>query len=612
MSREFQSEFLSYVQRTAQSGEEKSDSKGEKAHPEVTRPEDSKINLRSKEADSDYRRGRGTLKDETVCISRERRSRSNDTITVKNKRGKSRRSASPVMSSPSGSKESPVSPVETLLANRPKRIIIPKALESTAGLSRIEEKELNKALYASLQETRSPDSRSQSPNPVESHTFQEFKNATIDSRFISHSPARNIESSEMPGVPRKSLSRHCKSETTPVKLSPSRDNSDPLHMKDDPVRHGYSTPKDKMKTEAGKSGNESDGAAKKSYFRSPLIHAQRKFAQGSSRPCSPSTTPRSLTPRNLTPSTTPQKAMATPGNVSNSSINTSSKLINTADFLTFLCLRGTDALPKHLDFTDMIFNNESVVDTPPPSRKSSGHKRRSRQGSPATSKSSSDIGDLSDLGVKPLSVRSGSGHSSPARKSKRGRSPKMPDLIPVTPPKTIRKSSNPPDLQPVYPMDVEKSSSSSASKSPPKSPRMAKTVQKLKEKLKRVKMHREREKLKKLKLKEKTVSQKRKHLIEECFASDSDQEIIFKKRKKHRISESQSRGKDKRSRSPTKSGLMKSQKLSKSLSSDTDESKSLQSRENSPSKQKKLLQLDIVKAKSKLKLKKIPKNHKIF
>lgn len=58
--------------------------------------------------------------------------------------------------------------IDKLVAQRPRRTVTPKNLDYTAGLSWQEEKELKKALYVSLQESRrssAPQSRTDSPLP---------------------------------------------------------------------------------------------------------------------------------------------------------------------------------------------------------------------------------------------------------------------------------------------------------------------------------------------------------------------------------------------------------------------------------------------------------------
>lgn len=71
------------------------------------------------------------------------------------------------------------------------------------------------------------------------------------------------------------------------------------------------------------------------------VHAQRKFAQGSN-PSSPMPTPVKMIPTNREATREPTGPPST--------LLPYKKRPKTEDFLTFLCLRGTSALPPSLDF----------------------------------------------------------------------------------------------------------------------------------------------------------------------------------------------------------------------------------------------------------------------
>ncbi|CAL1584715.1 unnamed protein product [Knipowitschia caucasica] len=89
----------------------------------------------------------------------------------------------------------------------------------------------------------------------------------------------------------------------------------------------------------GASGGYEDGPAKKR----PRLHAQRKFAQ--SQPNSPSTTPVKVSDSSLNTGLS-----ASLSSLSSSILDLSRRKPKTEDFLTFLCLRGSSALPNNMAY----------------------------------------------------------------------------------------------------------------------------------------------------------------------------------------------------------------------------------------------------------------------
>ncbi|ESO86517.1 hypothetical protein LOTGIDRAFT_235330 [Lottia gigantea] len=180
-----------------------------------------------------------------------------------------------------GKKHTPSSP------RRPKRNVPVKTIDDTVGLSKKEEKELKKALYASLQETKLK----------VTYTYEKV----IDKRH--------------------SGSRHG-SQSAPASQTTSRRTSTVTSS-------STTTSMDESSQDSVKSYTSTNTTATSTL--EPIrakVHAQRKFAQGSLP---------------VTPSTTPVKTVTSP-------FKLLPKTPKTEDFITFLCLRGTSVLPPHLDF----------------------------------------------------------------------------------------------------------------------------------------------------------------------------------------------------------------------------------------------------------------------
>lgn len=216
---------------------------------------------------------------------------------------------------------------------RPKRNISPKNLDdSVSGLSWREERELKKALYASLQEARR---QQKDDKPEEDDSI-----ATCSRDGLSQSQSRASLCS-----------------TTPSDCTRYLDESS--------VDSGisFSDKKDTPQTEAKKK----------------KIHAQRKFAQGST-PSTPVETPSK-------PKLKVSPVKLFPGRPT------------TEDFLTYLCFRGTSVLPPHLDL--MNVNKE---ETDSDMAAANGRPGFTRESSPASSSSAShqneDSMDVPDGSVK--------------------------------------------------------------------------------------------------------------------------------------------------------------------------------------------------------------------
>ncbi|XP_025115255.1 protein Jumonji-like isoform X5 [Pomacea canaliculata] len=146
---------------------------------------------------------------------------------------------------------------ELHMASRPRRLVPPKTLDDTVGLSRKEERELKKALYASLQETR----RTRTP-----------QSETEEGSFSQEPPPKLRTSARRSNI---SASSSVNSFNTTTSSTAAIDES----SQDSVMSSAGSTSESKKK-----------------------IHAQRKFAQGCSLPTTPSSTPNkkaSQSPLNL-------------------------------------------------------------------------------------------------------------------------------------------------------------------------------------------------------------------------------------------------------------------------------------------------------------------------
>ncbi|XP_062566870.1 uncharacterized protein LOC134229182 [Saccostrea cucullata] len=203
--------------------------------------------------------------------------------------------------SSSGSKKPPVvaEPAVPHRSRRPKRNISPKSYDITAGLSWKEERELKKALYASLQESK----KTSTSKPDEA---EEWKTPS-DAGF------------------------------RPIKSKPSLTR----------MTRSYSSPNvQSTQVTSGQSVNSVDETSQDSTVSLPIntstlqskktkVRAQRKFAMNQPNTITPTPSESSSTP---TPKATTSSTIVFP------------KRAKTEDFLTFLCLRGTSLLPPHLDF----------------------------------------------------------------------------------------------------------------------------------------------------------------------------------------------------------------------------------------------------------------------
>nr|XP_034335792.1 protein Jumonji-like isoform X1 [Crassostrea gigas] len=236
--------------------------------------------------------------------------------------------------SSTGNKKSPIA-AEPALASRPKRNISPKTYDITAGLSWKEERELKKALYASLQESKRPstprpgnDTPTESDNP-DNARFRPIKVKKTLSRRTRSS------SSSAPSTPVTTCqSVSCVDETSQESTMSSVTSVSTLDSKKTKVR------------------------------------AQRKFAMNQ--------------PNNIQTNSSTSVPCTEMGVTSTSKTGekTSSTIVfpkraKTEDFLTFLCLRGTPLLPPHLDFfnysryDNSLTNGRNGRDTSPSSSSTS-------------------------------------------------------------------------------------------------------------------------------------------------------------------------------------------------------------------------------------------------
>lgn len=211
----------------------------------------------------------------------------------------------------SGNKRSPIA-AEPALASRPKRNISPKTYDITAGLSWKEERELKKALYASLQESKRPstpkpgnDTPTESDNP-DNAGFRPIKvKKTVSRRTRSCS-------SSAPSTPVTSCqSVSCVDETSQESTMSSVTSISTLDSKKTKVR------------------------------------AQRKFAMN--QPNNIVSTNQNNANASVPCTETGITSKSKTGEKTSSTI-VFPKRAKTEDFLTFLCLRGTPLLPPHLDF----------------------------------------------------------------------------------------------------------------------------------------------------------------------------------------------------------------------------------------------------------------------
>ncbi|XP_050396488.1 protein Jumonji isoform X2 [Patella vulgata] len=244
---------------------------------------------------------------------------------------------------------------------RPKRNIPVKSIDDTVGLSKKEEKELKKALYASLQETKLK----------VTYAYE----TVVDGKVVSTS--RNEPPPSVPAFEEPSPRIYVSS------TAPSIDESSQDSVKSYNSSYTNTTSiSEPIRTK---------------------VHAQRKFAQGSLP---------------VTPSTTPVKSVTSP-------FKLLPKTAKTEDFLTFLCLRGTSVLPPHLDFLNFSreesgdSHSTSRTDTPAGSNSSKNTKAGevTRESTPESSSVSSND-ELQQLRTPSPSTRN-SGINSALRKAAR-------------------------------------------------------------------------------------------------------------------------------------------------------------------------------------------------
>ncbi|XP_069112657.1 LOW QUALITY PROTEIN: protein Jumonji-like [Argopecten irradians] len=265
---------------------------------------------------------------------------------------------------------------EPNLAQRLRRNISPKNLDLTAGLSWREERELNKALYASLQETKKL--------AVKSET--ETEDAFIPTNSI---PRRNLMSRVLP---RRQSPRSSKpSLTSKPTLPPPADKRLKSQYS---ISGGDESSQDSVRSSTTSCSNEDTKGRTK-------VRAQRKFAQMHAYG-------NTMVPSQHTP--------VKPTSKSSSPIKVFPKRAKTEDFLTFLCLRGTQALPPHLDFFNFSRNEGDTSLPPTPPNRGRGFVRESSPSSSSTSCSNvpDDVADSPAPLVMPPS-----GRMTPSRKAAR-------------------------------------------------------------------------------------------------------------------------------------------------------------------------------------------------
>lgn len=272
-------------------------------------------------------------------------------------------------------KKSPVI-AEPALANRPKRNISPKSWDNKSVLSWREEQELKKALYASLHPVKKQTSDHVEHNSggkeakiINKETRKGRVNIPQYKKTRSYyveeviQKPQSVETRLSSAHNQKEIGRR-KSEERELR-SRSRNMEVNQQFK---VETHLTTLLDETSKDAVKST--ANPETKRKY------RAQRKFAQvhgyGYGYTYSPSTTP-------IKHST--GSACKTPP------IKIFPKRAKTEDFLTFLCLRGTDALPPHLDMYNFSREDSNGTETSNPANPSNGRRPWSsaRDSSPSSS-----------------------------------------------------------------------------------------------------------------------------------------------------------------------------------------------------------------------------------
>ncbi|CAL1534710.1 unnamed protein product, partial [Lymnaea stagnalis] len=269
---------------------------------------------------------------------------------------------------------------ESAAGKRPRRVVQSKILDDTVGLSRQEEQELNKALYASLQENRrnrsfpgalGNDSSSSSTSNGGGGQISSSKSSIISNQSSIGTNSRTSSSSFKPNKrllgQRRSLRtgiispKHHLRPSSNALVSRAKSAIASTSRTSTPTLSSNNNNDDSSQDSVRSSTSSANGSKRK-------IHAQRKFAQGCSLPGTPSCTPiKSATP--------PAKMM-------------SFRIPKTEDFLTFLCLRGSSVLPPHLDFFN--FSREEICDEGQRSTSSAGKgSKQQRESTPDSSSVSS-------------------------------------------------------------------------------------------------------------------------------------------------------------------------------------------------------------------------------
>lgn len=262
---------------------------------------------------------------------------------------------------------------EPALANRPKRNISPKSWDNKSVLSWREEQELKKALYASLHPVKRQTSDPEDHNSVgKVSKIKDTRKGRVNAPEYKKTRSYYVE--EVIQKPQSIETRHSsahnqtvigrKSEERELR-SRSRNIEVNQHIK-------VETHLTSQIDETSKDGVKSTASpeTKRKY------RAQRKFAQvhgyGYGYTYSPSTTP-------IKRST--GSACKTPP------IKIFPKRAKTEDFLTFLCLRGTDALPPHLDMYNFSREDSNGTETSNTTNLSNGRRPWSsvRDSSPSSS-----------------------------------------------------------------------------------------------------------------------------------------------------------------------------------------------------------------------------------
>ncbi|KAH9508893.1 hypothetical protein Btru_050394 [Bulinus truncatus] len=310
---------------------------------------------------------------------------------------------------------------ESTAGKRPRRIVQSKLVDDTVGLSRQEEQELNKALYASLQENRrsrslpgtlgndSSCSSTSNGGPTSSSKSSITSSNKSSSGSTSKSSTRSFKSSKRPFGHRHSLRTGAISNKYHLRqsaiLASRAQKSKSLSSLVTSASHSRASTSststsninlDESSQDSVRSSTSSANGSKRK------IHAQRKFAQGCSLPGTPSCTPvKSATP--------PTKMM-------------SCGIPKTEDFLTFLCLRGSSLLPPHLDFFNYSREELSARDEGARSAPSTASKvkQQQRESTPDSSSTSSganeEVAEAATLSTPSPSSR-GANNSLQAKRS---------------------------------------------------------------------------------------------------------------------------------------------------------------------------------------------------